>query len=89
MFTGCTSLVNAPKLKSKHLDERCYGAMFRDCTSLNKLVLLCDSIGKSGISSMLGGAAEIGILYKDPNVDASLFTDLIPEGWTIEDYIEE
>ncbi len=34
MFSGCSSLVEAPKLPAKQLAEACYFQMFADCTSL-------------------------------------------------------
>jgi hypothetical protein len=34
MFSGCTSLVTAPKLSATTLVNYCYDNMFRDCTSL-------------------------------------------------------
>lgn len=36
MFSGCTSLVNAPKLPAMTLATSCYGSMFYGCTSLTK-----------------------------------------------------
>ena len=34
MFSGCTSLVNAPELPATTLASYCYNSMFSDCTSL-------------------------------------------------------
>ena len=34
MFSGCTSLVNAPELPAKTLADYCYHSMFEHCTSL-------------------------------------------------------
>ena len=34
MFSGCTSLVNAPELPATTLAEYCYNSMFNNCTSL-------------------------------------------------------
>lgn len=34
MFSGCTSLVNAPELPAKTLADYCYSSMFEYCTSL-------------------------------------------------------
>ena len=34
MFSGCTSLVNAPELPATTLADFCYERMFQDCTSL-------------------------------------------------------
>lgn len=34
MFSGCTSLINAPVLPATTLTEYCYGSMFFGCTSL-------------------------------------------------------
>lgn len=36
MFSGCTSLVNVPKLPAMTLASYCYGSMFYGCTSLTK-----------------------------------------------------
>lgn len=36
MFEECTSLVNAPELPAKELDNYCYESMFKGCTSLQK-----------------------------------------------------
>jgi hypothetical protein len=40
MFTGCKSLVRAPKLPANVLEDGCYYNMFSGCTSLEKAPLL-------------------------------------------------
>lgn len=40
MFSGCTSLVNAPELPATTLASRCYYSMFEDCTSLTTAPVL-------------------------------------------------
>ena len=36
MFSGCTSLTEAPELFATTLAQSCYGSMFYNCTSLTK-----------------------------------------------------
>jgi hypothetical protein len=39
MFSGCTSLTEAPELPSTVMKERCYEKMFYGCTSLTNFTI--------------------------------------------------
>lgn len=89
MFSGCTSLVNAPMLAATSLPEQCYYRMFAECTSLTSLVMLglIDSDSKWSLDGIVQDGSSTGTLYKDSSVDSSLFSDILPEGWTVQDYV--
>ncbi|MCR5436431.1 MAG: hypothetical protein K6E97_05130 [Treponema sp.] len=40
MFSGCSSLTQAPQLPATNLEESCYSFMFRNCYSLTKAPVL-------------------------------------------------
>ena len=101
LFEGCSSMIEAPIIPDiEHLNEltlenkcSCYYGMFLNCTSLNKIIFLEkfdeNNMDYYDMGEFLLYTAETGTLYKDPEIDSSLFTSIIPDGWTIEDYIPE
>lgn len=91
-FNNCTSL--------RELNIICketYGSTHNElkykivngCTSLNKITYLCSN--QEDINNIerdtWGTVANSGVFIKNPDVTISL--DQIPEGWTIQDYVEE
>lgn len=60
MFTGCTSLINAPELPAKSLMRFCYGFMFNSCTSLvNAPELPATTLAESCCYSMFSGCTSL------------------------------
>ncbi len=60
MFSGCTSLVNAPELPATALYKRCYYMMFYGCTSLvNAPELPATKLSNSCYSGMFYGCTSL------------------------------
>ena len=60
MFSGCTSLVNAPELPATTLTSNCYSSMFRGCTSLvNAPELPATTLASGCYSSMFQGCTSL------------------------------
>lgn len=60
MFSGCTSLVNAPTLPATTLASSCYYQMFEGCTSLTTApVLPATTLVDSCYSSMFSGCTSL------------------------------
>ena len=82
MFTGCTSLTQAPELPATTLANACYWSMFYNCTSLNSI-----KIGYTGDynSVYFGGwvtnVANSGTFYYKGGQTAQDFK--LPSGWSI------
>ena len=60
MFSGCTSLVNAPELPATALADRCYNYMFYNCTSLvNAPALPATTLARSCYNSMFENCTSL------------------------------
>lgn len=60
MFSGCTSLVNAPQLPATTLYDRCYTRMFANCTSLvNAPVLPATTLVDWCYNGMFSGCTSL------------------------------
>ena len=60
MFSGCTSLVNAPELPATALASRCYESMFSGCTSLvNAPELPATALASRCYESMFSGCTSL------------------------------
>ena len=60
MFSGCTSLTQAPELPATTLTEWCYGAMFDGCTSLTQApVLPATTLAGYCYKSMFSGCTSL------------------------------
>jgi hypothetical protein len=85
MFSGCTSLVNAPELPASTLTQYCYSSMFEGCTKLNYIKMLATDISASAcLFGWVNGVSSTGTFVKNPAM-TSLPTGLsgIPSGWTV------
>ena len=74
MFSGCTSLVNAPVLPATTLASSCYYSMFKDCTSLvNAPVLPATTLAYNCYFSMFSGCTSLNYIKAmfttTPNTD--------------------
>ena len=90
MFEGCSNLTTAPKLPATTLVTNCYHGMFYDCSNLNKITMLATDISADRcLYNWVSGVSSTGTFVKHPDMN-SLPTgeDGIPEGWTVEDYVE-
>lgn len=87
MFSGCTSLVNAPKLQAITLSDYCYNWMFYNCSSLSSLICNATDISASSCTQgWLSGVSSTGIFYKNANMkDWTSGVSGIPNNWTIQD----
>ena len=64
LFSSCTSLTTAPKLKATSLAESCYSSMFSGCTSLATAPeLKATSLAKSCYSYMFYGCTSLTTAY--------------------------
>ena len=101
LFKNCINLILPPIIPNIIIDkvsgingiqertllENLVDNMYNNCNKLNKVIcLLNNNINLLSFNNWLNNTNEEGILYKDPSVDASLFRDIIPEGWIIQDY---
>lgn len=60
MFTGCTSLVNAPQLTATRMQYGCYQSMFNGCTSLvNAPALPATTLASSCYNGMFQGCTSL------------------------------
>ena len=60
MFSGCTSLTNAPELPATALNDYCYARMFYNCTSLKRIKLNASSGNWGGF--MFNGCASLELV---------------------------
>ena len=68
MFSGCSSLTQAPELPAMTLADSCYGGMFASCTSLTQAPELpAMTLADSCYASMFGGCTS---LIKAPELPA-------------------
>ena len=73
MFSGCTSLANAPELPATTLAERCYNGMFSGCTSLvNAPELPATTLANDCYSNMFNGCTS---LANAPELPATTLTE--------------
>lgn len=86
LFENCIELIEAPIIYDSELS---YKYIFKGCSKLNKVICLDKNPTIIRYEGWLDGVSPTGTLYKDSSVDDSIFRDIIPEGWTIENYVEE
>lgn len=73
MFSGCSSLQNAPQLPATTLANSCYSNMFRGCTALTKAPELpAETLAKNCYYFMFYGCTA---LTKAPELPATTLTD--------------
>jgi hypothetical protein len=87
MFSGCSSLINAPELPATALTEDCYRNMFSNCSSLNYIKCLATDISASDCTSnWVYGVANTGTFVKSPNMLSwTTGNSGIPSNWTVQD----
>lgn len=85
MFSGCTSLENAPVLPAIKLVRSCYSNMFSGCSKLNYVkALFTDNTATKCTSSWLKGVASSGTFVKNAAATWNVVgVDGVPEGWTV------
>ena len=99
MFSGCTSLIQAPKLPAPELPaysdskNACYGEMFSGCTNLSEIRVAFvewknSSDQEDNTYSWVENVAPTGTFYCPKALPLEYGLDGIPEGWTVK-YIEE
>jgi hypothetical protein len=86
MFSGCTSLVQAPALPATTLDSTCYREMFSGCTSLRYVECNATKISANNcVQSWLSNVSASGTFKKNPSMnDWPSGSSGIPDGWTVE-----
>ena len=73
MFSGCTSLVNAPELPATALADSCYNGMFNGCTSLAQAPALpATALAGSCYNGMFNGCTS---LAQAPALPATALAD--------------
>lgn len=83
MFSGCTELTTAPKVRALGTRRYSFGSMFRDCTKLNSVTIECsDFSGSYCTNNMLSGCAATGTIYIPAG--ATFPSNDIPSGWTVQ-----
>ena len=90
MFGGCRSLATAPELPATTLTGSCYIYMFSGCTSLNYVKCLATSNINTSQSTTgwLSGVASTGTFVKASGANWPTGYYGIPNGWTVETYVE-
>jgi hypothetical protein len=85
MFSGCTSLVNAPELPATTLADRCYSYMFYGCTKLNYIkAMFTTTPSSSYTSNWVKGVATKGQFVKNFQATWNVTgVHGVPSGWTI------
>ena len=71
MFSGCTSIIDAPLLSASSLESYCYHQMFSRCSSLKYVEITGSpsSFGTYSFSSWLTDIQTDGILIKNPQLE--------------------
>ena len=63
MFSGCSSLINAPALPATTLADHCYSDMFQGCTSLiNAPILPATRLVKYCYNNMFNGCKKLNYI---------------------------
>lgn len=76
LFYGNTYIVNAPTFIIETVDKESMQEMFRNCSSLNNVTIVSDSVGTQ--ISMFQGVTTNGVMYKDGNWSLT-----VPNTWTV------
>lgn len=83
IFSGCTSLVNAPELPATTLVVNCYRNIFYDCTSLNNVTVYANDISADYCTyDWLKNVASSGTFNNMGFAPFSKGESGIPYGWT-------
>jgi hypothetical protein len=86
MFSGCTSLVQAPVLPATTLKNGCYANMFSGCSSLSYIkALFTTTPSNSYTQNWVSGVKATGTFVKSASATWNVTgTNGVPSGWTIE-----
>ena len=87
MFSGCTSLVNAPELPATTLISYCYSQMFYNCKALKYIkAMFTTTPGASYLSGWVSNVYFSGTFVKNSKATWSntFGVNGIPSGWTVE-----
>lgn len=76
LFYGNTYIVNAPTFIIETVDNNSMQEMFKNCSSLNNVTIVSDSVGIQG--NMFQNVTTNGVLYKDGNWSLT-----VPNTWTV------
>ena len=82
MFSGCTSLTQAPELPATTLEEGCYEKMFNKCTKLSRIKVAFTEWG-TGTDYWLEDVAENGTFICPKKLSIKYGENFIPKGWKI------
>lgn len=91
MFTGCTSLTQAPILPATRLVDRCYASMFNGCSSLTYIkAMFLDEPSTTYTQWWVQNVPSGGTFVKNANAawENTFDRSAIPTGWTVETAIE-
>ncbi len=84
LFSGCTSLTQAPELPATTLTEKCYGEMFLGCTSLSEIqVSFSDWGSDSGTGSWVKDVAPTGTFICLYTLPLRYGESWIPKDWAV------
>ena len=82
MFSGCTSLEDAPELPAETLQGSCYYAMFSSCASLKTIRCHAKVTANNATYIWLQMVASSGTFYGHSEYGWTSGGDGIPKGWT-------
>ena len=86
MFTGCTSLNQAPELPATTLAYACYSYMFYGCTNLKYIKCLAtDTSASNCTNGWVIGISSTGDFYTPAATNWTSGANGIPTGWTRHD----
>lgn len=91
MFSGCTLLEKSPVLPATIVSSNAYETMFKNCSSLRQIVCLAEQLSyESATFDWMSGVPSDGVFVKSPdNNEWPTGTSGIPDGWTVQDYVEQ
>lgn len=90
MFGNCTSLTTAPELLATTLEDNCYRSMLAGCSRLNYVKCLADTLEpQNAFTNWLTGVSSSGTFVKKAGVEWPSGYYGIPEGWTVEEVVDE
>lgn len=84
MFSGCSSLTEAPYLPANVIKARSYFSMFMNCSSLSSIsVELSSWTPSNGTASWVANVAPSGNFYCPAELSIIYGDDNIPTGWNV------
>ena len=84
MFSGCTGLLEAPKLLPTMISNSCLLLAFNNCSNMTKIEVNFTSWGTGDpTSNWVSGVAASGTFIKPSALPEEYGVDKIPSGWTV------